>query len=106
MIDRPATCDFFVRLQSKGMICHQERRCTSLREQRAGRRRVRRLIRRDDAQICEAYGANRYPFPEDASRRQEMSAEVNGRLQELHSTMDAGVLLVPVPRSPIPPGIV
>mmetsp|Transcript_11003 Transcript_11003/g.32964 ORF Transcript_11003/g.32964 Transcript_11003/m.32964 type:complete len:841 (-) Transcript_11003:131-2653(-) len=40
--------------------------------------------------ICEAYGANRYPFPEDAGRRREMSAEVNGRLQELHSTMDAG----------------
>lgn len=26
--------------------------------------------------ICDALGANRYPFPEDASRQQQMKAEV------------------------------
>jgi V-type H+-transporting ATPase subunit a len=43
-------------------------------------------------QICEAYSANRYPFPEDQGRRREMNHEVNVRLQELHTTIDAGVL--------------
>lgn len=43
-------------------------------------------------QICEAYGANRYPFPEDQSRRREMEHEVYLRLQELHTTIDAGKL--------------
>jgi hypothetical protein len=42
------------------------------------------------AQICEAYSANRYPFPEDQGRRREMNHEVNMRLQELHTTIDAG----------------
>lgn len=45
-------------------------------------------------QICEAYSANRYPFPEDQGRRREMNHEVNLRLQELHTTIDAGVLAV------------
>ena len=26
--------------------------------------------------ICEAFGANRYPFPEDFSRQRQMNAEV------------------------------
>ena len=45
-------------------------------------------------QICEAYSANRYPFPEDQGRRREMNHEVNLRLQELHTTIDAGALVV------------
>jgi len=44
-------------------------------------------------QICEAYGANRYPFPEDQNRRREMNHEVNLRLQELHTTIEAGAVL-------------
>ena len=43
-------------------------------------------------QICEAFGANRYPFPEESSRQQQMNSEVNARLRELHSTIDAGAL--------------
>ena len=39
--------------------------------------------------ICEAFGANRYPFPEDASRQRAMNAEVTARLGELHTTLDA-----------------
>ena len=42
------------------------------------------------AQICEAYGANRYPFPEDPARRRQMMAEVTMRLRELHTTIEAG----------------
>lgn len=45
-------------------------------------------------QICEAYSANRYPFPEDQGRRREINHEVNLRLQELHTTIDAGALVV------------
>ena len=41
-------------------------------------------------QICEAYGANRYPFPEDPARRRQMMAEVTMRLRELHTTIEAG----------------
>mmetsp|Transcript_17767 Transcript_17767/g.24563 ORF Transcript_17767/g.24563 Transcript_17767/m.24563 type:complete len:848 (+) Transcript_17767:114-2657(+) len=40
--------------------------------------------------LCEAVGANRYPFPEDRARQSQMNAEVNGRLRELHVTLDAG----------------
>jgi len=39
--------------------------------------------------ICEAFGANRYPFPEDASRQRAMNAEVTARLSELHATLEA-----------------
>ena len=41
--------------------------------------------------ICEAFGANRYPFPEDFSRQRQMNAEVTARLTELQSTLDASV---------------
>ena len=41
-------------------------------------------------QICEAFGANRYPFPEEPGRQQQMNSEVSSRLRELHSTIDAG----------------
>lgn len=41
-------------------------------------------------QICEAYGANRYPFPEEPARQRQMNAEVTARLRELHTTIEAG----------------
>lgn len=42
-------------------------------------------------QICEAFGANRYPFPEEPQRQRQMNAEVTARLRELHTTVDAGM---------------
>jgi len=44
-------------------------------------------------QICEAFGANRYPFPEELARQRQMNAEVTARLRELHTTIEAGQLL-------------
>lgn len=41
--------------------------------------------------ICEAFGANRYPFPEDPSRQWQMKEEVETRLGELQITLDAGL---------------
>jgi V-type H+-transporting ATPase subunit a len=41
-------------------------------------------------QICEVYGANRYPFPDDVARQRQMHAEVSGRIRELHTTNEAG----------------
>lgn len=41
-------------------------------------------------QICEAFGANRYPFPEEPGRQRQMNAEVTARLRELHTTIEAG----------------
>jgi V-type H+-transporting ATPase subunit a len=43
--------------------------------------------------ICEAFGANRYPFPEDAARQRAMNAEVTARLGELHATLEASAKL-------------
>ncbi len=40
--------------------------------------------------ICDAFGATRYPFPEDIGRRRQMNADVNSRLQELDHTLEAG----------------
>lgn len=40
--------------------------------------------------ICEAYGANRYPFPEDPARQRQMHGEVTTRLRELHHTIETG----------------
>ncbi|CAI5481064.1 unnamed protein product [Closterium sp. Yama58-4] len=40
--------------------------------------------------ICEAFGANRYPFPEEPARQRQMLAEVRGRLGELQTAIDAG----------------
>lgn len=43
--------------------------------------------------ICEAYGANRYPYPggdEPPGRAAAMAAEVDGRLRELRAAVDAG----------------
>mmetsp|Transcript_13607 Transcript_13607/g.33435 ORF Transcript_13607/g.33435 Transcript_13607/m.33435 type:complete len:874 (-) Transcript_13607:923-3544(-) len=42
--------------------------------------------------ICEAFGANRYPFPEEVARQHQMHAEVTARLRELSTTIDAGDL--------------
>eukprot|EP00475_Leptophrys_vorax_P011349 TRINITY_DN17861_c0_g1_i3.p1 TRINITY_DN17861_c0_g1~~TRINITY_DN17861_c0_g1_i3.p1 ORF type:complete len:781 (-),score=105.21 TRINITY_DN17861_c0_g1_i3:124-2148(-) len=40
--------------------------------------------------ICEAFGANRYPFPEDPQKQRQMHSEVVSRLSELQTTIDAG----------------
>lgn len=34
------------------------------------------------AQICDAYGANRYPFPEEVARQRQMHSEVGLREDE------------------------
>lgn len=41
--------------------------------------------------ICEAFGANRYPFNEDLGKQAKMISEVMGRLSELKTTIDAGL---------------
>lgn len=41
-------------------------------------------------QICEAFGANRYPLPEEPNRQRAMAAEVGGRLGEMKTTLDVG----------------
>ncbi|WCJ35271.1 V-type proton ATPase 116 kDa subunit a 1 [Euphorbia peplus] len=41
--------------------------------------------------ICEAFGANRYPFTEDISKQYQMMTEVSGRLTELRTTIDVGL---------------
>lgn len=40
--------------------------------------------------ICEAFGANKYPFPEDTGKQAQMLDEVSARLVELKATIDAG----------------
>ncbi|KAK4274814.1 hypothetical protein QN277_017986 [Acacia crassicarpa] len=42
--------------------------------------------------ICDAFGANRYPFTEDLSKQFQMITEVSGRLSELRTTIDVGLL--------------
>lgn len=42
--------------------------------------------------ICEAFGANRYPFTEDFGKQNQMINEVSGRVSELKTTIDAGLL--------------
>ncbi|KAK9077339.1 hypothetical protein SSX86_005676 [Deinandra increscens subsp. villosa] len=42
--------------------------------------------------ICEAFGANRYPFAEDLSKQAQMIIEVSRRISELKTTIDAGLL--------------
>eukprot|EP00252_Welwitschia_mirabilis_P011263 TRINITY_DN2534_c0_g1_i1.p1 TRINITY_DN2534_c0_g1~~TRINITY_DN2534_c0_g1_i1.p1 ORF type:complete len:818 (-),score=151.87 TRINITY_DN2534_c0_g1_i1:210-2663(-) len=41
--------------------------------------------------ICDAFGANRYPFPEEASKQRKSIAEVTTRLAELERTLDVGI---------------
>ncbi|XP_027918544.1 V-type proton ATPase subunit a3-like isoform X1 [Vigna unguiculata] len=42
--------------------------------------------------ICDAFGANRYPFSDDLSKQLQTITEVSGRLSELKTTIDAGLL--------------
>nr|XP_004500962.2 V-type proton ATPase subunit a2-like [Cicer arietinum] len=42
--------------------------------------------------ICDAFGANRYPFSDDLGKQFQMLTEVSGRLGELKATIDAGLL--------------
>lgn len=42
--------------------------------------------------ICEAFGANRYPFAEELGKQAQMITEVSGKLLELKTTIDAGLL--------------
>ncbi|KAJ4832651.1 V-type proton ATPase subunit a1 [Turnera subulata] len=41
--------------------------------------------------ICEAFGANCYPVPEDISKQRQITREVLSRLSELEATLDAGI---------------
>ncbi|KAJ8450916.1 hypothetical protein Cgig2_032541 [Carnegiea gigantea] len=41
--------------------------------------------------ICDAFGANRYPFSEEFGKQAQMLKEVSGRLSELKTTIDAGL---------------
>ncbi|KAL8116120.1 hypothetical protein AgCh_022570 [Apium graveolens] len=41
--------------------------------------------------ICDAFGANRYPFSEDIGKEAQMMTEVSARLSELKITIDAGI---------------
>ncbi|KAK4429319.1 V-type proton ATPase subunit a2 [Sesamum alatum] len=42
--------------------------------------------------ICDAFGANRYPFPDDIGKQYQMITEVSGKLSELKTTVDIGQL--------------
>ncbi|XP_050232113.1 V-type proton ATPase subunit a3-like [Mercurialis annua] len=42
--------------------------------------------------ICEAFGANRYSFTEDVGKQNQMITEVSGRISELKTTIDAGLV--------------
>ncbi|XP_073278035.1 V-type proton ATPase subunit a3 [Primulina huaijiensis] len=42
--------------------------------------------------ICEAFGANRYSFNEDLGKQAQMITETSGRLSELKTTIDAGLV--------------
>ncbi|CAI9769858.1 unnamed protein product [Fraxinus pennsylvanica] len=42
--------------------------------------------------ICDAFGANRYPFAEDLGKQAQTINEVSGRLSELKTTIDAGIV--------------
>ncbi|XP_057473311.1 V-type proton ATPase subunit a1-like [Actinidia eriantha] len=41
--------------------------------------------------ICEAFGANCYPVPEDITKQRQLTREVLSRLSELETTLDAGI---------------
>jgi V-type H+-transporting ATPase subunit a len=41
-------------------------------------------------QTCEAFSANRYPFPEDVGRQRQMHADVTNRLMDLSTTIESG----------------
>ncbi|KAJ8504615.1 hypothetical protein OPV22_005501 [Ensete ventricosum] len=42
--------------------------------------------------ICEAFGANRYPFTDDIGKQMQMISEVSGKITELKTTIDLGML--------------
>lgn len=42
--------------------------------------------------ICEAFGANQYSFTEDLGKQFEMITEVSGRLREMQTTIDVGLV--------------
>ncbi|OVA20380.1 ATPase [Macleaya cordata] len=42
--------------------------------------------------ICDAFGANRYPFTEELGRQAQMITEVSGRISELKTTIDLGLM--------------
>ncbi|KAH7517766.1 V-type proton ATPase subunit a3 [Ziziphus jujuba] len=42
--------------------------------------------------ICEAFSANRYSFAEDLGKQAQLITEVSGKLSELKTTIDAGLL--------------
>ncbi|MED6175101.1 V-type proton ATPase subunit a2, variant 2 [Stylosanthes scabra] len=42
--------------------------------------------------ICDAFGGDRYPFAEELGKQAQMIKEVSGRLSELKTTIDAGLL--------------
>lgn len=41
--------------------------------------------------ICEAFGANCYPVPDDISKQRQITREVSSHLSELETTLDAGI---------------
>ncbi|KAJ4969950.1 hypothetical protein NE237_003049 [Protea cynaroides] len=41
--------------------------------------------------ICDAFGANCYPVPEDITKQRQITQEVSSRLSELEATLDAGI---------------
>ncbi|XP_057435012.1 V-type proton ATPase subunit a3-like [Lotus japonicus] len=42
--------------------------------------------------ICDAFGANRYPFSDDLSKQFQLITEVSVKLEELKATIDVGML--------------
>ncbi|PWA39746.1 vacuolar proton translocating ATPase [Artemisia annua] len=42
--------------------------------------------------ICDAFGANRYPFTDDIGKQHQMITEVSAKLSELKTTIDVGTL--------------
>ncbi|EEE50667.1 hypothetical protein OsJ_30905 [Oryza sativa Japonica Group] len=41
--------------------------------------------------ICDAFGANRYPFPEDLGKQLQTIQEVSGKISELKATIEIGL---------------
>ncbi|KAK2392596.1 V-type proton ATPase subunit a3 [Trifolium repens] len=42
--------------------------------------------------ICDAFGANRYPFSDELGKQFQMMTEVSGKIAELKTTIDVGLL--------------
>ncbi|XP_019169256.1 PREDICTED: V-type proton ATPase subunit a3-like isoform X2 [Ipomoea nil] len=42
--------------------------------------------------ICDAFGANRYPFAEELGKQAQLITEVSGKISELKTAIDAGIL--------------